>query len=46
MIKISKDEGVEMKETSIALIDELTLRYPVLASCRLSVEAALEVLVK
>jgi D-sedoheptulose 7-phosphate isomerase len=35
-----------MKESSAALIDELTLRYPELASCRLSVEAALEVLVK
>ena len=35
-----------MKESSAALIDELTLRYPELASCRLSVEAALKVLVK
>ena len=35
-----------MKESSAALIDELTLRYPELASCRLSVEAALKVIVK
>lgn len=35
-----------MKESSAALIDELTLRYPELASCRLSVEAVLKVLVK
>ena len=35
-----------MKETSVALIDELMLRYPELASCRLSIEVALDVLVK
>ena len=35
-----------MKETSIALIDELMLRYPKLASCRSSIEAVLDILVK
>ena len=35
-----------MKESSAGVIDELILRYPVLASCRLSVEAALDILVR
>ena len=35
-----------MKETSIALIDELMLRYPKVASCRSSIEAVLDILVK
>ena len=35
-----------MKESSIALIDELMLRYPKLAPCRSSIEAVLDILVK
>ena len=35
-----------MKEKSIALIDELMIRYLELASCRSSIEAALDILVK